>query len=339
MGCKIDLNTIRRFFFKKITGIFKYTSDENVLIEFPQIQKILIVRPNHRLGNLLLLTPFIQEIQSVFPNAQIDLFVKGKAAPIILKNYQNINQFIELPKRPFNSIFVYINTWFKIIFNKYDLSINPIHHSSSGKLAVKFSNSTYKYYDQFNLELFNSIEDYNHVAKKPIYNFRYLYGLNLLNEIKNLNLKLSDAEIQSGKITLLNLNQNQLKTICLYTNATGEKCLEEKWWKEFYNNLSKKFPNFNIIEILPVENCSKLDFSIPSFYSKDIREMGAVIANSTLFISADNGVMHLANSVGVRTIGLFNKTNSAVFGPYGNNSGIFDTNKLNINEILNGIEI
>lgn len=163
--------------------------------------------------------------------------------------------------------------------------------------------------------------------------------MNLSNQIQNLNLKLSDEEIQNGNAILLNLNQNELKTICLYTNATGEKCLEEMWWKEFYNKLSKKFPGFNIIEILPVENCSKLHFSIPSFYSKDIREMGAVIANSTLFISADNGVMHLANSVGVRTIGLFNKTNSVVFGPYGNFSGTFDTNMLNINEILNGIEI
>jgi ADP-heptose:LPS heptosyltransferase len=41
------------------------------------------------------------------------------------------------------------------------------------------------------------------------------------------------------------------------------------------------------------ENVSQIAFKSPTFYSKDIREIGAVIANTEIFIGADSGIMHL----------------------------------------------
>ena len=38
------------------------------------------------------------------------------------------------------------------------------------------------------------------------------------------------------------------------------------------------------IEVLPVQNVSQLHYAIPSFYSKDVREIGSLIANTDLFI-------------------------------------------------------
>ena len=49
-----------------------------------KIKRILICRPNHRLGNLLLITPLIQEISETFPDCKIDLFVKGGIAPTVI---------------------------------------------------------------------------------------------------------------------------------------------------------------------------------------------------------------------------------------------------------------
>jgi heptosyltransferase III len=39
--------------------------------------RVLISRPNSRLGNLLMVTPLVQEIERLLPNAKIDLFVRG----------------------------------------------------------------------------------------------------------------------------------------------------------------------------------------------------------------------------------------------------------------------
>jgi hypothetical protein len=52
------------------------------------------------------------------------------------------------------------------------------------------------------------------------------------------------------------------------TNAT----LNMVGW--FFAALLQEFPDYNIIEILPVENVSQIEFKSPTFYSKDIREIG-----------------------------------------------------------------
>ena len=59
-------------------------------IERAKVKRILITRPNGRLGNLLLITPLLQEIEAIFPDAKIDLFVKGGMASSLFRNYHNI---------------------------------------------------------------------------------------------------------------------------------------------------------------------------------------------------------------------------------------------------------
>ena len=80
----------------------------------PEIKTILINRPNHRLGNLLMLTPIIQELSKNYPNCKIDLFIRGGLAPILFKKYQNVNDIIPLPKKPFKELVKYIKVWTKI---------------------------------------------------------------------------------------------------------------------------------------------------------------------------------------------------------------------------------
>ncbi len=87
------------------------------------------------------------------------------------------------------------------------------------------------------------------------------------------------------------------------------------------------FPDYLFIEILPVENISMLNFSIPSYYSKDVRKIASVIANTDIFIGADSGMMHLASASLTKTIGLFSVTDVYTYSPYGNGSTAIDTNK------------
>lgn len=310
------------------------------------IRKILITRPNHRLGNLLILTPLVQEVLQTFPESKVDLFVKGGITPSIYKNYRNIDKIIQLPKKPFSNIFQYIWGWVLIRTRKYDLVINSSTGSSSGRLSTLFARSKYKFFGDFIEEVSARHLDYEHSAKNSIYNLReYVAKLGFSDsgkEIPSLSIELSKDEISAGKKKLEELIQNDRKTICLFTNATGEKCYSEEWWNKFHAILQTRFPDYNIIELLPVENISKLGFKIPHFYSKDIREMGGFIANMELFISADNGVMHLASASGTPTIGLFSVSNENVYGPYSHKSFSVNTNQtdnekimLLISEVLN----
>jgi hypothetical protein len=139
-------------------------------------------------------------------------------------------------------------------------------------------------------------------------------------KIPSLNLKLSLSEKEDGRKALMNIVHNGKKTISLFTYATGEKCFPKSWWMEFYEKLKVSYPDHNIIEVLPVENVSNISFMAPSFYSRDIREIGSLIANTELFIGADSGMMHLASSVHTPTVGLFSVTDQNAYQPYANKS-------------------
>ncbi len=102
--------------------------------------------------------------------------------------------------------------------------------------------------------------------------------------------------------------------------------------KPFYERLKSEYPDYNIIEVLPVENVSQIGFKAPTFYSKDIREIGSLIANTEVFIGADSGIMHLASSVQTPTVGLFSVTNIKMYAPYNNNSLAIDTNSGSIDD-------
>jgi len=320
------INVFRRGLMRNLTkNIGKARSQGDIiLVDKNDIKKILICRPNGRLGNLLLITPLVQEVTEIFPNCKVDLFVKGTLAPIIFENYDNIGKIIDLPRKPFKSLLKYLNVWISIKKQNYDIAINVDQNSSSGRLAVQFSNAKYKFFGDSNEETQFVKSDYEHIAKYPVYNFRnYLTQLRFPKSnkiIAPLDLKLSSFEMTEGKRILNDLFHNDKKTICIFTYATGEKCLSEEWWGKFYAQLKEEYKNYNIIEILPVENVSQIAFKAPTFYSKDIREIGAVIANADLFIGADSGIMHLASAVQTPTIGLFSISKIKKYEPYDNSS-------------------
>jgi heptosyltransferase-3 len=333
-----NINSIRRSIMRFFTKNMSTSKISSRSIEDPaQIKKILICRPNARLGNLLLITPLIKEVSSTFPNARIDFFVKGGLMPIILKNYPQIGEVIVLPKKPFSNLFTYLKVWLNIRRKKYDMVLNVDKDSSSGRLAVEISHAVYKFYgDTINDDEVKQ-EDYHHIAKSPVYNFReYLKALGIntnSNPVATIDLALSKEEIEHGRKILSAKFENQKKTIAIFTYATGDKCFSELWWTDFYSLLKRKYErDYNIIEILPVENVSQIRFKATSFYSKDIREIAAVIANTAIFIGADSGIMHLANAVHIPVVGLFSVSNCTKYEPYGDGSMGIDTNiKVNKN--------
>lgn len=318
------------------------TLKTNKLIDPKEIKRILIVRPNHRLGNQLLVTPLLQEAIALFPEAKIDLFLKGNLGSILFKNYPQVNRIISLPRNHFKEIFKYIGCWFSLKKHKYDIVINTVSNSSSGSIATKIVNSKHKVFGTIGEDIINNNKDYFHIAKRPVYDFRdYLKASGLVilnNEVPKISIKLSKEEIESGKKTLNELVGNTKKTICIFTYATDEKKYGKDWWFEFYNSIKKEFSEFNIIEILPFENVSQIDFDAPSFYSKDLREIASVIENTTLFIGADSGIMHLANSTNTSTIGLFSRINLEIYQPFSNKSFGINTNNKSSAEIIEEIK-
>ncbi len=294
------------------------------------IKRILISRPNHRLGNQLLLTPLVQELEATFPGCKIDLFVRGGLSHVLFKNYNSIGNIIKVPKRPLNEPRAYFAAWKTVKTTPYDLAINVIHGSSSGAVSVNKSKARYKIFNIPTPAVTEHYEDYRHLAKNTIYTLREELGklgfTMQTGDVPVLDIKLSADELQHGKAELEKLTGNDKKTIGIFTFATGNKCYGPEWWNPVYETLKKRFPKYNIVEVLPAENVSQIGFAAPSFYSNDIREITAFMAATEVFIAADSGMMHLASASKTPTLGLFGVTQSFRYGPYGNGSIAVDTN-------------
>jgi len=302
-----------------------------------EIKKILICRPNHRLGNLLLITPLVQEVIESFPGCKIDLLVKGNLAPAVFKNYGNINVIISFPKKPFKELIKYTAVWLSLRKTRYDIVINVINDSSSGRLSAQFADSKYKFFGGDHEVLPLEYQD-PHMARQPVCYFRYCLtrlGFSGTDKpVPPMSLKLNSSELAEGKKKLATLVNNDKKTICLFTYATGDKCYSKEWWGEFYERLKTNYPDYNIIEILPVENISNISFKAPTYSHPDIRDVGSVIANTQVFIGADGGVMHLATAVQVPTVGLFSITDPKSYAPYNKGSVGINTNETSTDDLL-----
>jgi len=333
------INVVRRNITRGITrNIGNKGLDHKPVANGTTIKRIFISRPNGRLGNLLLITPLLQEVTDTFPNCVIDVFVKGGLAPILFKNYPNVNFIIQLPGKPFKQLFKYLGEWFSIKKHCYDIAINVVKNSSSGRLSVQFAKADYKFFGDDATDARLNPPDFVHIAKYPVYNFRhYIAQLGFPESnspVPTMNLMLTADELAQGKTVLQQLVQNDKETICLFTYATGAKCYAPAWWEPFYSRLQQEYPNHNIIELLPKENVSQINFKAPTYYSRDIREMGAVLANTAIFIGADSGIMHLASAAQTPTVGLFMGNGIPRYGPYNNGSTSIHTPTATVDSII-----
>ena len=184
------------------------------------------------------------------------------------------------------------------------------------------------------------IDDYSHNAKNPVYNLRFLIK-NKIDRTKiiipKLDIKLRDYEIKNGEKLLKSMFRDQKPVISIFTFATGEKCYNKAWWKNLYKKIKVLEKNYNILEILPAENISQIDFEAKSYYSRDIREIASVMFNSKIFIGADSGMMHLAHASNVTTIGLFSVTEPEFYGVYGGDNISIDTNNKDADYIISSL--
>jgi len=133
----------------------------------------------------------------------------------------------------------------------YDLAINGEVNSSSGRMLTHLSNARYKILGDADDSSQKNALDYKHKSKRSVHNFRcFLAKLGLpenAQPIPLLDLKLTSFEINYGKEYLDTLVRNNKRTICIYTNATGDKCYSKDWWESA--GIFVKWPPLFIIRL------------------------------------------------------------------------------------------
>lgn len=309
------------------------------------IYRILVCRPNHRLGNTILLTPLISELERVYKGAEIDVISEGDIAREVFESFFSVKNVYGLPKRGFKHPVPFLGMLLKVRKTTYDLIVDPCVGSGFARALTKFFRGRYKLGFSDALEgsgLTHAVPKavaMRHMAQRPVNLLRAALapGKSGGEAYPSLDIRLTDAERMQGRAAIRRLLSDSAQTVTppvvgIFANATGAKRYPASWWSEFIAAFREASPLSNIIELIPMHGHSMLGGAWRGYYSSDLRRMGAVMAGMDLVISADCGVMHLAVASKVPTVGMFCVTDVDVYSPYGLGSCSMNTQDLSARE-------
>lgn len=281
------------------------------------IQRILVCRPNHRLGNTLLLTPLLVEIERRFPGAEVDLLSAGPAAHAVFRGFDIVGDCTTLDRRAARRPVATIGALRKLRSRRYDLVIDAAAGSSSGRIASAMARARY----QLRTDAMPTHDDVTHLAARPVQALRWALGATAEAAVPPLDIRLSDVERRGGTDALARVlreaNERGLPVMAIFPNATGSKRLPADWWSEFTHELLSRIGEACVVELVSADGQSRLGGGYPTYYTSDPRKLAAFIEAAGTYISADCGVMHLAAATTATVVGIFGPTDPARYAPYG----------------------
>jgi ADP-heptose:LPS heptosyltransferase len=296
------------------------------------IHRILVCRPNHRLGNSVLISPLIAEIETLYPGAEIDI-LGSQAAACLYQNRFSVHEVFVLPQKIARHLWASARALRALRRCHYDLAIDACNGSQSGRIALALAQARYRlgFPDpRVNPEsAWHALAWPRHLADRSVFLLRKAYAGTTAVDYPRLNLDLTSGEKEAAAKVLARVcgeaREQGRVTVAIFPNATGAKCYSEDWWQQFVQTLQSQCPQVQLVDMLAAHGRSQLDARLAPFYSRNLRRMAAMISCMDGFISADCGVMHLAAASGTPTLGLFSVTDPAKYAPSGGANAALDT--------------
>ncbi len=287
----------------------------------PKKNRILLRMPNH-LGELIKWIPFIKAIQSSRPDAEITLLVNRNFSDLI-ESLQVSDRTLSIPKR---------NTAYYLKFLKLQNSFPDTYYqlteSTSADLEAKLINAPRRYgmcwpgstrlflTDTFNIDP-GWDEKKNHQA--ALWE-EFLRFFGLQTEIDFSPLQLAPGYEVINPLRCLQTESHDAPYFGLICGAGNEpeKCWPTDYWVECIAALMDLYPDGNICLFgtsadLDVSRQIVAQFEPGSIHdftgSTTLMQFVMALKSCSVIISNDCGGLHLANALGVPTVGLYGLTN------------------------------
>jgi heptosyltransferase-3 len=292
-----------------------------------EIRSVLICRVNGRLGNTLLLTPLIKQIREWLPEASIDLALAYPKAEALLRGVPSVRRIIKFPYRIPQVLWAYLPAILRLRSQRYDLAIDPIPDSTSGRMAIMLCRARYRLGFETASQwapLTHRVAPPDrtlHDGARPVYLLSQALGLANNSTTTRLWLPLLPPELDAGRAAVADavhaMNQAGVPaaTFGFFAHATGVKAIERSWWLGFWQAFLALEPDATPVEFLPLSGSKPIDARFPVLHVRSPRDMVAAIAATRMFISPDTGPMHLASATDVPTVALFGNSDASRYHP------------------------
>jgi len=310
-----------------------------------EIKRILILRPNYRIGNILFLTPLIKALDKKIPESRVDLLIGNKLIAPVIKAMDKVDNVYDVPRNIYTHPGQLIRKFRKINKNNYQLIIATASKSTTSNIMLSFLKGKYKlgfYYKDSWCPVNRTVmpdEKVEHEALSPLLLMAGFAGKSMKYD-PVLDIEISKAEQTEGKKVLSRLlEKNQITGepsffVGIFRDARFNKKIADDWWLQVVNKLKRLDKNLIIIDIVdPFGKEDAISQDVLSISFRDLRKLAQFLSVLDIFVCGDTGPLHLASASKTPVVALFNVTDPLRYGPLGKEDQVVDVNETDVNKV------
>lgn len=313
-----------------------------------EIRSVLLVRPNFRMGNMLMVTPAIRGVRQELLDASIGL-VTTSSYSSMLNECSDLNDTHVLTRGMSWQWWKLVLLIREIRFARYDLVVDCSEGESLlGAAFAVFSGARFRLGPKGSKQeaVFNLRGSIDGHSKHRIMRLLLLLG--------HVGIKIDDYSM----VLSLNVSQNhwaavrwkqlgcesERPVVGINLGARGDKRWPLSCFKALIDHLI--LGDCRVLLFAGPEELDRLASlkeGLPAEVCVDTTDepclFAALLKKCSVFVTSDTGPMHLAVAVGTPTVAIFTRSNFEVYGPLGpDNRIVHDPYKCEINSVLSAVK-
>jgi heptosyltransferase-3 len=322
----------KELLFRGLKLFLRSADDESVEpgdVDLRRIKRILVVRQDDRIGNLILTTPLLSALRRSFPHAEV-WYLASKAFYTLFSGSTLVDRILVARKRLyiFNPVALLLFIG-KIRRQRFDLAIDASdenNFSLNNSFLVLLSGARYRIgYEKPRSSLFLNLEVppshiRRHASEMYLDLLRYLVGKVQSNDLR------VDVDTKRTAAAEAYLRDKGVKSGDFLVGMHIGGRLRKRWQPQNFRELAAwlkiTFGAKVIVFWGPEEKAAIRQFGMSNTHQIisdlfGLPMLAALIQKCNLFISPDTGAMHLSVAVGTPTLALFLDSDEVKFGPRG----------------------
>ena len=274
----------------------------------PNPSRILVIRTDSRLGNLVLMEPLLRSLKTRFPGVELDILASDVFSELL--ECQGYSVIHADKKGQIRNPAKFIALIQKLRSRSYDVAIDAAHPHSfslSGAVSTTLSGADCR----ISTDAGDSSGWYTDTVPEPPLNWHESRALHSLGSVWEDWPEWSPPEIHA-------VNAMERNAAGLHVGASGNKIYPTEYLEELVDRICRRV----ILEIYWGNSNERKTaeylgsrFPVAVMPELSVTELIEKIAGLRLFITPDNGPLHIASALSVPVIALFRIDNIDRFAP------------------------
>ena len=297
--------------------------------------RVLLVRHDDRIGNLVLMKPLLEGVRQIWPDAETGVLIGPRFAQVFQEEQEIDRLWIVQKKRILRNPLLLLGLVRELRRFKYDIAIDCSHmHSFSltGAMLTRLSGAPVRVaYDRGRSDDFCNllVEPLRaeHHESEVLLNLLRPFVVELPETLMELHLSPEEHDWAEKMRAECGVGSRGV-LLGIHVGGRGAK----KWPIERYIALIERILELYKVHITVICGPAEEDEArqvrqnlverVRVIEGLELRQMMSLVAHCDFFISPDTGPMHLAAAFGVPTVALFLEDTFRRYGPGGSGNRI-----------------